>query len=236
MGLEMGMDKKQAEALRRLYRRCTGDPVQFRFVVTAVLLAVIIGTVEMPLAARIVTARQRLADAKEHATTAHEVRGYAEQQAIYEPRVAVSADIMDWQNYVLELLAHTTATLVSLEPKLPEAHGGFQVIDMELVAKGNSYREFVGFVDRLERGERIVRVEKVRLEKQQTSIYLTCIIKGLVKSSAKAAEDAPADGEGEPPGDTADDTAGDTADGAPEDAEAAGPESAAGDAAEGPAR
>jgi hypothetical protein len=125
---------------------------------------------------------------------AEEVAFYSRQQASYLPRAGVSADITDWQNYVLERLRCTKATLISLEPHKPLAKGVFTVIEMELVAKGGSYREFADFIDRLEHGERIVRIEKLRMEKQQTSIYVTCLIRGLVKNGAKpAAKPAAAD-------------------------------------------
>jgi len=39
----------------------------------------------------------------------------------------------------------------------------------------------------VEHGERIVRVEKLRLEKQAASIYLTCLIRGLVKTAGRPA-------------------------------------------------
>jgi len=73
-------------------------------------------------------------------------------------------------------------------------------------ARGGSYREFADFVDRLEHGERLVRVEKLRMEKQQTAISLTCLIRGLVKSNAKPSS-TPA---GKPTGAPAAATAGDT--------------------------
>jgi hypothetical protein len=134
---------------------------------------------------------------------------FTKQRALYESRVAVDSDISDWQNYVLDMLRATTAMLVSLEPRKSVAKGPFSVIEMELVAKGTSYNEFADFVERLERGPRIVRLEKLRMERQQGTIYVTYIIKGLVKPSAKkpaakpAAPKPPADGAADTPADVA---------------------------------
>ncbi len=203
MALELGVDRKQIEALKAVYRRWTGDPVQFRFLATLVIMGAIIALVEMPLAARLDSARARHKEALALSSLSQEVRGFVEQVEAYDPKVAVSAEIVDWQNYVLSLLSYSNATLISIEPKAVEPKGAFQVVQMELVARGSSYREFVDFIDRLEHGERLMRVEKVRVEKHQTSMYLTCMIRGLVKSSA-ASESKPASD-----GHTGDDKTGD---------------------------
>jgi len=194
MALELGVDRKQIEAFKAIYRKWTGDPVQFRFLATLVIMGVIIVLVEMPLAARLDTARARHKEALAMSVLSRDVRGFAEQVEAYDPKVAVGAELVEWQNYVLSLLAYSSATLVSIEPKAVEPKGAFQVVQMELVARGSSYREFVDFIDRLEHGERLMRVEKVRVEKHQTAMYVTCVVRGLVKSSASADTKA-ADGE-----------------------------------------
>ena len=181
------IDKKQVEGLKRLGRRIGGDPARLRLTVCLVLTGVGIFGVERPLGLRLAQARTAQAAAKKSSQMAEEVAFFTRQKAAYDPRAAVSSDITDWQNYVLGKLRCTTATLISLEPHKPLAKGVFTVLEMELVAKGSSYREFADFIDRLERGERLVRVEKLRLEKQQTSISLTCLIRGLVKASARPA-------------------------------------------------
>lgn len=184
------IDKKQVEGLKRLGRRIGGDPARLRLTVCLLLTGIGIFGVERPLGLRLAKARTAQLAAKKSSQMAEEVAFFTRQKAAYDPRAAVSSDITDWQNYVLEKLRCTTATLISLEPHKPLAKGVFTVLEMEVVAKGSSYREFADFIDRLERGERLVRIEKLRLEKQQTSISLTCLIRGLVKASAKPAAPA----------------------------------------------
>lgn len=181
------IDKKQVEGFKRLGRRIGGDPARLRLTVCVLLTGLGIFGVERPLGMRLARARTAQLAAKKASQMAEEVAFFTRQREAYEPRAAVSSDITDWQNYVLEKLRCTTATLISLEPHKPLPKGVFTVLEMELVAKGSSYLEFADFVDRLERGERLVRIEKIRIEKQQTSISLTCLIRGLVKNSAKPA-------------------------------------------------
>lgn len=180
------IDKKQIAAFKRLGKRLGGDPARLRMTLCIVLAVVGIFGVERPLGLRLARARTAQVEARKLAQMAEEVAFFTRERAGYESRLAVPGDISDWQNYVLEHLRCTTATLIALEPRKPLAKGVFTVLEMELVAKGDSYREFADFIDRIEHGERIVRVEKLRLEKQQTSIYLTCLIRGLVKGKGTA--------------------------------------------------
>ena len=184
------IDKKQVESLKGLGRRIGGDPARLRLTICVLLTGLGIFGVERPLGMRLARARTANAAAKKSSQMAEEVAFFTRQKAGYETRAAVSSDITDWQNYVLEKLRCTTATLVSLEPHKPFPRGVFAVIEMELVARGSSYHEFADFIDRLEHGERLVRIEKVRLERQQTAISLTCLIRGLVRNTAKPAAKA----------------------------------------------
>jgi hypothetical protein len=162
--------------------------------------------VERPLGLRLAKARTANLAAKKSSQMAEEVAFFTRQKAAYEPRAAVSGDITDWQNYVLEKLRCTKATLISLEPHKPLPKGVFTGARDGARRQGSSYREFADFVDRLEHGERLVRVEKLRMEKQQTSISLTCLIRGLVKSSAKPSSTPAGKPTDAPAGATASDT------------------------------
>ena len=200
------IDKKQLEGCKRCGRRLGGDPARLRLTVCVLLTGLGILGVERPLGVRLAKARTANLAAKKSSQMAEEVAFFTRQKAAYEPRAAVSSDISDWQNYVLEKLRCTKATLISLEPHKPLPKGVFTVVEMELVARGGSYREFADFVDRLEHGERLVRVEKLRMEKQQTAISLTCLIRGLVKPNAKPSSTPAGKPTGAPAAATASDT------------------------------
>jgi hypothetical protein len=201
-------DRRQIEAVKALGRRWAGDPVQLRLVVAIAILALGIGVVQHPLGTRLAAARTAHDEALKQARLADDQRFLATQAAGYEKRVAISSDLVDWQNYVLERFRTTSATLISLEPKSTTQKPPFDVLEMELVAKGTNYADFVDFIDRLEHGERLVRIEKLRIERQQTSVYVTLIIKGLVRAGGKSGAEA---GKGVKKGKTAGATEGDAA-------------------------
>jgi hypothetical protein len=185
-------DKRQLEAIKGLVRRWCSDPVQLRFVIVIALFGVGLFGIVRPLSARLDTARAANKDAKTEARLAEELRHFYEQSREYGPRLSMSADLVDWQNYVLSTLRCTSATLISLEPKAPLQKQPFTVLDMELVARGTSFTEFADFASRLEHGERCVRIEKVKIERQQSSMYVTMVIRGLVRATPdeKPAKDA----------------------------------------------
>jgi hypothetical protein len=189
--METGIDKKQIEAIKRFGSRLTSEPARLKMAVCVVLAGVGFFGVERPLGERLEAARTANAKAKTASKKAAEAVLYTKQRDLYEERVAVESRITDWQNYVLGVLGDTSAMLVSLEPRKNTSKGPFTIIEMELVAKGDSYNEFAIFVDRLERGPRIVRLDKLRMERQQGNIYLTCIVKGLIKKSAKKPKPKP---------------------------------------------
>jgi len=201
MGMELGIDKKQIEAIKGLWKKWCSDPVQLRFVMVLTIAAVGYFGVTRPSAAGLAAARARKVSAQKKAAMAEDVLFYNTQIGLYEERSAVSSDISDWQNYVLGNLAHTSVQLISFEPKKTESKGPFKIIEMELIVRGQVYSEFIDFIDRLERGPRLVRLERVRVEKQQNNISLTCTVRGMVKPSAtKSAgkDDDAAAGEAEP--------------------------------------
>ena len=184
MGMELGIDKKQIEAIKAAFERWTSDRVQLRFLICLALATVGLFGVINPLSGRMAKARSASEKANKLLKQAEELAFWTQQIQAFEPRVAVEPDIIEWQSYVLEKLSHTSAQLIALEPRSTSSRSVFKIIQMEVVAKGKSYEEFVDFIDRLEHGERIVRIEGVRVEKQQDNISLTCTIMGLVKPSA----------------------------------------------------
>ena len=185
-------DKRQLDAIKGLVRRWSADPVQLRFVIVIALFGVGLFGIVRPLSARLDTARTANKEAKTQARLAEELRHFYDQSREYGARLNISADLVDWQNYVLATLRCTSATLISLEPKAPQQKQPFTVLDMELVARGTSFTEFADFANRLEHGERCVRIEKVKVERQQSSMYVTMVIRGLVRSTPdeKPAKDA----------------------------------------------
>ena len=86
---------------------------------------------------------------------------------------------------VLERLSNMDVQLASFEPKKTIAQGPFKIVTMDLLVRGLYYPEFIKFLDSLEHGDRVIRIEKIRVERLQRELSMSCTIRGLVKGSAK---------------------------------------------------
>lgn len=217
--MELGIDKQRIEALRGAWTRWTTDPVTFRLLVCLLLVLGGGGLLLRPQALALAKARKAHGKAEKRAHEADELVFYTRQAAAYTPRLFQDTDLVAWQQYVLDALTRSGARMRTLEPKKTEAKGVFRVLELELNCTG-TYAQLVDFIDRLERGERVVRVERLRIERRQRDINLELVVKGLVKGAPSADAEAPAEGEApEAAGTDASDTA---------DADADAPSAAAG--------
>jgi Tfp pilus assembly protein PilO len=191
--MELGLDKRRIEAWKAKGRQIAADPLRLRMYVCGAMLAFGALCIERPVAQHLASARKEEAEAAVRADTADDVRFLEKQMKTYEPHLATSADLVEWGDYILGKLEKSGATLQSIEPKKTLAVGPFKVVDIDLTAKG-SYEELVDFVDRLERGERIVRLDRVFIQRQRSTVSLECTIKGLVKPQKPQAGEEPAHG------------------------------------------
>lgn len=191
--MELGLDKRRIEALKAKGRFIAADPLRLRTYVCGAMLAFGALAIERPAAIHLANALKQQSEAAARADTADDVRFLEKQMKTYEPHLATSADLVEWGDYILGKLEKSGATLQSIEPKKTVASGPFKVVDIDLTAKG-TYEELVDFVDRLERGERIVRLDRVFIQRQRSTVSLECTIKGLVKPPRTKAGEDPAHG------------------------------------------
>ena len=179
--MDTGLDKAQWQAVNNWWARTAGDHVKLRFVICLALFLASYLFVLDPLSAQLAAARKEHRKALKRENMANELAHFAEQFKRFEPRLVSSAEPSDWQNYVLAQLDASGAQLASMEPRGVESAGGFKLVEMEINAKSTDYAVLVDFVDRLEHGARLVRIEKLAIERQPRSLLLTCTLKGLVR-------------------------------------------------------
>jgi hypothetical protein len=192
--MELGIDKQKLDALQKRGRAIAADPVLLRATIAAVMLMFGVLLVEEPEIARLGSSRDRLAEAETRAHASDDLRQLEKQSKGYSARVATSADLVEWSNYLLEKLEKSGATLHAMDPKQTTSAGPFKVVDFDLTAQG-TYEQLCDFIDRVERGERLVRLDRVFLQRMRNTINLECTIKGLVKPpKASAAVEASAHG------------------------------------------
>ena len=179
--METGFDKSQLQAVELWWARTTGDHVRLRFVICLTLFLSSYLFVIDPLSERLAAARTSHREVLKRENMANELVYFADQLAIIEPRLVAVDDEVDWQNYVLAELEAAGVQLASVEPRGVKSQDGFKLVEMEINARSAEYAALVDFVDRIEHGQRLVRIEKLALVRQPDNLLLTCVLKGLVR-------------------------------------------------------
>jgi Tfp pilus assembly protein PilO len=184
--MELGIDKRKVETLLERARAIAADPVLLRATLAGVLLLIGVFALEEPQVARLATARKEQVEAQKRADASDDLRLLEKQMKVYAPRLAASADLVEWGDYILEKLEKSGATLHSMDPKKTTTSGAFKVVDFDLTAQG-TYEQLADFIDRLERGERLVRFDRIFLQRMRSTVNLECTVRGLVKPPKTAA-------------------------------------------------
>jgi hypothetical protein len=185
--MELGIDKKQIEGAKKFFMGLSKDRVMLRFVICLTILVVGYFVVLDPQATGLAEARDSLVGARKQDRRATDLVFYTHQLEAYEPFLFPDAHPLTLQEYVLEKVQASGASVRGMANKKTESKGVFKVSELELTATG-TYSQLVDLVDRLERGDKIVRLEKCRLLGTKTQIILDCSVKGLVKSGGGSSQ------------------------------------------------
>lgn len=167
--------------LREKFSRLRQDPPSFNLAVAVVLLAVGLAGVTMPLSGTLESRRETLAQSRERASVAERLDKHLQVWQLVAPRVVAKADAVDWGDYLLLQMRSAGLRLLSQEPPEVAEIGSFRKLTLSVRA-GGSYAAIVDFVDRLERGERLMRVDRLQISMGQTELELDIEVVGLAGS------------------------------------------------------
>jgi len=194
--VELGIDKKQIESMKAALRGLADDRVQLRFVVCLVLLIVGWLAVLRPQSIALTKARKKVVQAGKQALAAEETVFFTRELEKYEPYLFAFDDPAMLQAYVRRSVEASGAQLRSFANKKTEPKGVFQVVELDMDVVG-TYSELVHLVDLLEHGDKVLRLEKLKLERTKTSILMECTLNGLVKPSLAPAPAVGGEAEGD---------------------------------------
>lgn len=170
--------RKDLQDLRDKIGRLRQDPPAFHFAVAAVLLAVGLAGVTMPLGGSLDAKREALAEARERAEVAERIAGHLAAWQQVAPRIVAQAEAVDWDEYLLQHLRAAGMRVLSQEsPEVAEL-GEFRTITLRLRA-GGRYAQIVDFLDRIERGERLMRADRLQITIGQSELELEIELVGL---------------------------------------------------------
>ncbi len=177
--------RQDLQGLGERLRRLRYDPPAFRMAVAAVLVAVGMAGVTMPLGGSLETRRAALTLAEERARIAESLREYLDICGMAANRIAREANDVEWGGYVMEQLGRAGLRLVSQQPPEIKDLGEFRTIRFTLQARG-TYEAITDFVDLLERGPRLIRIERLKVEIVNETIEVEIEALGLAGGNLEA--------------------------------------------------
>jgi len=154
------------------------DPEKFRAAIAALLLVVGMLVIKIPLTARINGKQTALREAQHLAEVADQVMVLRDQAALVEERLRAPGELSDWGVYVEGLVNQSGADLSRQEGGDVDGIHSFKKISIGLTITG-TYREIWAFIDAVESGPRLARLENIDLSVSEGTLTLRCMFLGL---------------------------------------------------------
>lgn len=173
--------RRDLQDLREKFSRLRQDPPSFNLAIAVSLLVVGLAGVTMPLGSSLDAKRATLEETRERTAVAERLAGHLAAWQQVATRVVPAAEAVDWNDYVLSLLRASGMRVLSQERPEVEELGEFRTITIRLRA-GGGYAQAVDFCDRVERGQRLMRVDRITLELGEAELELEVELRGLAGS------------------------------------------------------
>ncbi|MCE9638477.1 MAG: type 4a pilus biogenesis protein PilO [Planctomycetes bacterium] len=181
--MDTGLDSPQVQAMRKALGKAAHDPGRLRLIVAGLIGAIGIFGLCRPETARLEESRTKCEAIEATAAEAEQLRQLTAQSDTYAARLPKSESPSDWQDYITQHLEASGVTLRKIEPRKTLQSAGFRVVVVEVTVDG-MYSDLVDFIDRLERGDRICRLDRLAFEKRASTLGLRFQFFGLVKPRA----------------------------------------------------
>jgi Tfp pilus assembly protein PilO len=157
----MKSDARRKSGLTKLAERLY-DPLQFRILITVVVMAIAYFGVYEPLSNRIALTTTTVKKAQEDDSLAREIEDLQTEVDRIRVRLPKEADTNEWVNYVLAGIRKLPLTLVKLDPDPPRRVGPFQAIVLRAELRGN-YHSLESFLHWIDTNERLFRVDTISI-------------------------------------------------------------------------
>jgi hypothetical protein len=172
--------KEDLQDLFAKISKLRSEPEKLRTAIAGAFLVVGFVMVKMPLAARFATKQNELRQAQVVADQAEKVDRLEAGVALFAHRLKYSSNASEWQAYYYQVAEATGVGITRFEDARTTGIYEFKISKMEITAIG-SYAEIVGFIDALERGSRLVRLEEIKISLSDGALTLKCRLLGITR-------------------------------------------------------
>lgn len=154
------------------------DPERLKNLIAVASLVVGFVLVKMPLSSRIESKFTELRQAKIVAKNAEDFDTLDRGVEAFSHRLNYPNDGSDWQKYYYKLAAETGVGITRWEQAAVDMVYDAAILNMPVTIVG-SYAQIVAFIDAVERGQRLARVDEMRLSLAEGKLTLRCVLMGL---------------------------------------------------------
>jgi len=182
--MDTGISKEKLLLYKEIAIKHLSNPVKLRLTTVFVLVAVGIVLVYMPLSKRIQAAKKLLEDERERNEKICDVEKLQKQARSYRNRIGDNSDTNEWVQYTLDGLRNFRVKLREMESSEPRRVGPYRAVTLSMEIEG-VYPQLKGYVEWLEKSERVLRVDSVRFEKRPQNLLMKIIVLGLVPKNAR---------------------------------------------------
>lgn len=166
-------------------KRLAANPPLLRVVLCLVLLVLGQVIVIGPLGSSLTESRDALALAETQLADAEAAHTLHEQLQALAEHAEGSTHTSGWQEWMLGQVGAAGIELLSFEPMGTSDSRGFKLLEFELSARAPSFAAAVDLINRLERGDRLLRFTKLRLADADGRLAVSATVLGLVDETTR---------------------------------------------------
>lgn len=173
-------DRQRLRQYKLLLGRYLGNPGRLRPAVTAGLTLLALVAIYWPLSQRIESAQAELRTHQQRLEAITEVENLRKQVETFRQRLGDGGETNHWVQHILAGQREAQVRLRDMEAREPKKVGPYKAVTLAIEVEGN-FPNLRRFVEWLENSPRLLRVESVRLEKQNDCILMRIVVLGLVQ-------------------------------------------------------
>lgn len=148
----------------------------YRGFVAGVLLVVGWFAILGPLESRLTAAREDKAALSKLATWVDEIRQLEAQTSSFEGQMVAEKNTVDWDNYINRAVFASGVKPLNSTERKPEPIMDYTFYIREIMVSG-SFEQVADFMDRVERGERYLRIDEFSLAPQNGVLLLRATVR-----------------------------------------------------------
>jgi len=175
--------KEDVIALLESISNLRKHPEKLRLALAVAFFAFGFVLVKMPLVARFEGKQSDLQEAKVVAANAEIFQLLENGVGHIAHRLQFPSSTAKWQEYYFQVAEDAGVGITNIGETATSEIYDFRVAKMQVTAIG-SYAEIVAFIDALERGTRLVRLEALNLVITEGALTLRCVLLGITHTNA----------------------------------------------------